>query len=298
MDEKRPVGKIMKAYLSIGTIPATVKDIILTNETLKDHGASHDGGEWRTRLWGKQNRKYRNFINACGQARTYLKQMSLETGVRGERVIKTTAFMDIKHKMKMLEERYWDTANQFIDGYDDMVAIEQARLAKLSINVNFPTKEQIAKKFRFDLWFGGIPEGDELIRKYGFDLPYDEVHRIAKEAEEKTKDQIAKAMLEAWRRVFNTVYDMAVKLSNEDIKFRDSLVGNIRSLVSMMPHLNITDDPQLETIRKEIEEKLLAHSSTEIKKDKEVREKVAQSALDITKQMATFFGDANDNTDK
>lgn len=290
-------GRIMKAYLSIGTIPATVKDITLTNDTLASHDASPDGGEWRTRLWGKRNRKYRNLTNAISQARSYLKSMTLASDVRGERILKTTAFMDVKHKMKMLEERYWDMVEIFLENYDEMVAGEQLRLAKLGANVFFPTKEHIKSKFRFNLWFGGVPEGDDLIRKYGFNLPLEEIKRIAADAEEKTKQQVAEAMLEAQRRVFNTVYDMATKLSKEDVKFRNSLIGNIRSLVTMLPHLNLVDDPQLKEIGNQIEEKLLGHSVIEINTDAEIRKKVADEAMAITEQMQGMFGDGGGSTD-
>lgn len=290
-DKKKVTGRIMKVYLSIGTIPATVKDIRLTNSTLREKEASPDGGEWRTRLWGKRNRAYRNLVNSISVARTYLKSMTLQSDVRGERILKTTAYMDIKTKMKMLEERYWDCVRKFLDGYDEMVAQEKERLSALAINVAFPTREQIETKFRFDLWFGGVPEGDDLMRKYGMELPLDEVARIAERTEEKTKQQIAKAMLESWRRIFNTVYDMAVKLADEDHKFRNSLIGNIRSLVNMMPHMNLTDDPQLNEIKEQIEEKLLSKTASELKANPEVRKEVAKSALDISKTMATFFGD-------
>lgn len=290
-DNKAITGRIMKVYMSVGTIPATVKDIKLTIDTLKANDATQDGGEWRTRLWGKRNRKYRNLVNSISKARVYLKEMTLASDVRGERILKTSAFMDVKTKMKMLEERYWESVRKFLTGYDDMVAVEKQRLAGLGVNVAFPTREQIETKFRFDIWFGGIPEGDDLVRKYGLSLPLDEVRRIADKAEEKTKQQVAKAMLETWKRVFNTVYDMAVKLAEEDYKFRDSLVGNIRSLVGLLPHLNLTDDPQLEEIRTQIEEKLLSKSAAEIKKDPETRKKVAKSALDISTQMASIFGD-------
>lgn len=294
-DNKKITGRIMKVYMSVGTIPATVKDIKLTNDTLKANESSVDGGEWRTRLWGKKNRKYRNLVNSISKARAFLKEMTLASDVRGERILKTTAFMDVKTKMKMLEEQYWDCVRKFLSDYDAMVKQEVTRLADLAINVVFPTKEQLESKFRFDIWFGGIPEGDDLVQKYGLELPLDEVRRIAEKAEEKTKQQVAKAMLETWRRVFNTVYDMAVKLAEEDYKFRDSLVGNIRSLVGLMPHLNLTDDPQLEEIRELIEEKLLVKSATELKKDPEARKEVAKSALEISTQMATIFGDGGGN---
>lgn len=294
-EEEKISGRIMKAYMTIGTIPATVKDIGLTNDTLRKNEASPDGGEWRTRLWGKRNRKYRNLINSISQARSYLKSMTLPSDVRGERIFKTTAFMDLKTKMKMLEDRYWQCVRKFLDGYDEMVEEERARLALLAVSVVFPTREQIETKFRFDLWFGGIPEGDDLVRKYGLELPLDEVRRIADKAEEKTKEAVAKAMLETWKRVFNTVYDMAVKLADTDTKFRDSLVGNIRTLVGTMPHLNLTDDPQLEEIRKQIEEKLLKTSATELRKNPEARKKIADEALEISKGMAGLFGDGGGN---
>lgn len=290
MTEDKFAGNIMKMYYSLGDVPSTMMDVVTTRGVIEGNSAAYGSGVWRTKLWGGSNRKYRALRRVISETRAYIKKISLHTDVRGERLIKTSSYMDIKTHLQTLNKKYWEAAEKFVDGYDDMVEKEKERLKGLADNIDYPTKSEVERRFKFDIWYEGIPDGDEILDKYGLKLSSIEADNLAKQVKARTEKTVKNAMTEAWRVVFKQVHDMAVKLANEDVKFRSTLISNIRDLVQLIPHLNMVDDPYLEEIRGEIEEKLLPYSAKELLSDKEKRAQVASDAVEITSNMASYFG--------
>jgi hypothetical protein len=74
---------------------------------------------------------------------------------------------------------------------------------------------------------------------------------------------------------------MAERLSNADAIFRDTLTGNIQSLCDVLKSLNITEDPELEAMRKRIDEKLTGYNPDSLRKGRNIRMEVAKEAQDI-----------------
>lgn len=296
-DPDKVQGNVMKVQLSIGDIPSTLKDYEVTSSVLDDKGSKRDGGEWKTKLWSRSNRYHRALRRAINNARNYTRDVTLASDVKGERLLKTTFYLEYKTKMQELEACYWEAAKKMLKNYDRMVEAEKKRLGKLSDTIEYPSRIMVKNTLHFQLDFLGIPKGNEMLEKYGLTLPDKEVKRLSEQVEAKTTKQLQASMVETYKRVFKAVHSVASKLADSDATFRDSLVGNMHELANIIPNLNMTDDPYLETLAKDIKDKLGKHSAKELREDPDVRLKVASEALNITKQMSDFFGGPNDKED-
>jgi hypothetical protein len=71
---------------------------------------------------------------------------------------------------------------------------------------------------------------------------------------------------------------MVEVLNKDNPKIFKTLITNISNLTSILPDLNLTDDPKLEDLRKEIEDKLCDVSVDELKESGYIRETVAETA--------------------
>ena len=96
-------------------------------------------------------------------------------------------------------------------------------------------------------------------------------------------------MKDCWTRLYEVVKHMSLKLQDKDATFRDSLVGNIICLVQLLPKLNLTNDHQLETMRKEIETNLTQASPDDLRNSKHIRKQVGQQATELLDQMAGYI---------
>ena len=123
-----------------------------------------------------------------------------------------------------------------------------------------------------------------------FILATTEVQKIKKEVEKSVNDAFNTAMQNLWERLRDVVARMVDKLSDKDAVFRDSLVENIVELVNILPKLNVTGDPKLTKITKEIEGSLCNVSPKELRDNEVVREKVATKAKSILDAMEGYMG--------
>jgi hypothetical protein len=80
------------------------------------------------------------------------------------------------------------------------------------------------------------------------------------------------------------------KLKDGDAIFRDSLIGNVRELVDLLPALNLTGDPALTSAVSEVKNKL-ADLDPQALRDHEVdRAAAALAADEIARKMAGYCG--------
>ncbi len=97
---------------------------------------------------------------------------------------------------------------------------------------------------------------------------------------------------EVWTRLHSVVSRAVEKLKEPNGIFRDSLIENISDLCGLLPRLNVTDCPDLERARIEIE-KIAGSISPEVCRENSAeRAAAADSLSEITEKMSVFMGQA------
>jgi len=81
------------------------------------------------------------------------------------------------------------------------------------------------------------------------------------------------------------------QVKGEDVSpiFRDSIIENIRELVSLLPSLNITNDPALEQARRDLESDLAGVDPEILRESKETRKEIAEKADQILNNIGQLF---------
>jgi hypothetical protein len=148
------------------------------------------------------------------------------------------------------------------------------------------------------------PAPTDVRRRFSFNvaiLPFPDVAdfrvTLAKEQLQDTKRQLEEAlenaMQEPIRRIVFVVermtdrlnkYKPATDTDKAENTFRDSLVGNIRELVELLPAFNLTDDPKLTALTNRIIVDLCANDAGVLREDEKTRKSVAKAAEVILKQ--------------
>ena len=70
--------------------------------------------------------------------------------------------------------------------------------------------------------------------------------------------------------------------------FRDSLIENVRSLLEIMPRLNLTGDAEIERVRQELATKVACHEPEALREDRTLRAEVVDAAAGILSQMEGY----------
>ena len=79
------------------------------------------------------------------------------------------------------------------------------------------------------------------------------------------------------------------RLSDPKNVFRNSLIDNARDLCSVLPSLNISDDANLEALRRDLEQSLCKYQPDHLRDDEVLREEVSDKMADIMSKMGAFY---------
>ena len=94
----------------------------------------------------------------------------------------------------------------------------------------------------------------------------------------------------AWERLYKTVSHMAETLSDPAATFKNTLVENTQDICAVLTKLNVTDDPNLERLRQEVEATLTNTSPEVLRHDPDARRDTAEDARAIMAKMGSFMG--------
>jgi len=106
------------------------------------------------------------------------------------------------------------------------------------------------------------------------------------------------ALNDCWERIYSSVNSLAGKMQEkrtdkkgDDIApiFRNSIIQNINDLVEILPDLNIVNDPDLENMRRRLQDELSGIDPAELRESSESRQEVSQKAQNILNDLDNIF---------
>jgi hypothetical protein len=200
------------------------------------------------------------------------------------RILPATGYWKYMEVMREQKGQYDAVCDDFVIRYPELVVQAKSWLQDAYRADDYPDPAVIRSKFYVDLFIHHIPTAGD----FRIDLGDDEVQRIRAQIEERHELALKQATDEIWNRVYRTVSALLESLSDPDRRFHESLLGNVSSLVNLLPTLNITDDPDLEKARTEIEATCLKLSVDGIRKDKECRADAAEKVNDLMERMQQY----------
>lgn len=198
----------------------------------------------------------------------------------GSRLLPMKNFFDYKATLADFEIQFTDAVDAFLADYPTLVSAAAFQLGDLFDSSEYPDVERLRDKFKFRYVFLPVPEvGD-------FRIDVNEQHKaeLVQQYESFYQNKLSEAMQEAWDRLHECLSKMSEKLANADSPrltkdgdenytqiFRDSLVTNAVELCELLTKLNVTNDPKLENVRKNLESTIAGVSAKELREDDDLR---------------------------
>ena len=157
------------------------------------------------------------------------------------------------------------------------------------------TPGEIADQFGFKTRILPVPDASD----FRVDLGDADAAAIRADIEQASHEALAGAMRDAWERIAEAVGRMVERLNGykpskgkgdkASNTFRDSLVGNVRDLVALLPVLNLTNDPRLADVAARMERDLCQHDADDLREDDNARASTARAAQAILDDVAGFL---------
>ncbi len=259
----------------------------VTQEVLDQHKASTDAGRWNKSLVAKAALADVNRVT--NQARTHHYDHTLSWEDWGARILPAAAYFDYMNEQRCFKTEFDAAADAFERNYVQYVNDAKAALGGMFDSDDYPDVYEIRSRFDFETIVSPLPDSDD----FRVSLNASEVQRIQADIESRTRNILHDATDECWKRLYKSVEHMTERLSDADNRFHDTLVGNLRDLVDLLPKLNIADDPQLERMRQDVAAKLCSNDPSVLRPnskdfDKAAREKQSNDAERILDAMSGY----------
>ncbi len=274
----------MIVRLSISRWTGRKFDKKVTQKVADDYGASSDVGRYNKILIAGDAIKA--VTQAVSTARTFHYENTLIWDDFGGRLLPSANFVTYSKKMRELRSDFEGAVDVFIENYHEYREEARRRLNQMFNEDDYPYREEIKTKFAFAVDIEPVPDKDD----FRIQVQSKDINRIKRELESSLKDRTAEAMKELFGRVHKAVGHLADKLSDTDAIFRDSLVDNVAELASLLPKLNVTNDPKLTKLIADMKKKLCVFEPKELREDAKVRGHAADQAKAILEKMKGYMG--------
>ena len=252
----------------------------------KDHKASEEVAYANNADKGVANVS-KNLLGNCpelkaiskfvGNLRNIHYRMTMPWSDNGSRLITTAAYFKYNETMTGLIAEGWGLVKEFTDVYPYLTAGAQAQMGGLWNADEYLTLEQVMQKFSFRLNYTPLPEAGD----FRIDIGNEAMEQIKSQYSDHFTTQIKGAMKDLWHRLHDNLTTLARQLEVNDEgkgnRLYDSVFDQALDLVEMLGTCNITQDSQMEAMRRQLEQVLHGTNLDQIKNSPSLREETQQT---------------------
>lgn len=284
--------RAMLVSLHISSWSGMQVDRDVTDAVNADFKADKKAGRYNKRLVDAQFLE--GISSAHSKARAAHRLLTLPWEDDGTRVLANVGYINYTSVMKDCRLKAEGAIKEFLSDLQPAVNEAKVRLGDMFNADDYPSADDLKSKFGFDVEIKPMPEGKDFRAK----LSDDAVKDIVKDIERRSDQRLETAMKDVFSRVQEMVSRMSERLReftpSKDGKkasgiIRDSLVYNINELADLMPALNVTGDPRIDELAKQLKADLVEHSPEILRADPKVRQDTMKKADQILKKVKTYL---------
>jgi len=276
--------KAMLVRFSCSQWTARKYDKKISEKVASDFHTKNDAGRYNKVLIAQEAIK--SIQSAASEARQFHYDQTLPWEDDGYRILPAANFMGYSSKMRNLKAKFNSEVDAFLSNYGSFVEDAKIRLNGMFRQADYPSIADLERKYSFDTSISPVPDSSD----FRVSLQDSEVDKIKESISARMELAQQKAMQDIWSRLHKVVECMVERLSKKDAVFRDTLIGNAQELVDLLPKLNLTEDPELEKMRRNVEEKLCVYAPDELRENPEIRKAAAEDASGILEAMSAYMG--------
>ena len=221
-----------------------------------------------------------------GRSRLWNNQNTMPWQDRGARLLPTSLFLSYKDEMNSRETNFETMVNRFVPNYAAAKQTARNYLGSMYREEDYPDVNDIASKYKWTLSVSPIPSSGHFC----LDVPAEDLENVRKSCDDFVEQKVADAMRKPWEDLHNMLTGMSGKLQEVDElngtpkRFHETFVTNALDLCTLLNHMNITNDPQLDKARQQLELVLAGTDVDDIKENEFVRSDMKKRVDNILNQ--------------
>ena len=268
--------RAMLATLHISQWTNRKHDKTVSAEVERNHQAT-DAGRYNKQLVDRASLE--SIAKVASAARAYHYKVTLPWGDNGDRLLPGALFMDYRNEMATFKGRFSSEVSAFLTRYPMLVQDAYKRLGSLYVATDYPHVGEMRSRFAIETSFAPVASGND----FRVNLNDEYVDQIKREINERNAALQRASVVDCWTRVRTVVGNIHERLSKADNKFKDTLIENARDLLDVLPALNVTGDPELAKIEKDVRDLLVPPQR--LRDDATLRSETARKAEELLARM-------------
>jgi len=275
--------KSVLVRLSISMPGNTRKDPDITKEVTVAHHLGDKSGRWLKQLYPKE--ALEPLTKVSTEARHWHYEHSLPWTDEGSRILPTAHHAEYTTQMREFRQKFETLSeNHFLAKLPEWEAWARQQHNGTFNPEDYLPASKLREKFGFAIEVTPVPCGED----FRVDFTADELAELRTQVDTRVTNAAEAARKDLWGRLIKPVAAMVERLKQPDATFRDSLIGNLRDIVALIPALNLTSDADLEQFRSTIQRDLAHWDPDLLREDKATRAEIAQKAETLLAKMKGY----------
>ena len=222
--------------------------------------------------------------------RTHHYKNTLPWAGDGMHILPVANFLEYMRTYRELKDKFDQTKRRFVLDYPHQLAEAKRILGALYNPDDYPDVAELDKRFNVELLKYPVPDMDFRVQ-----LSNAEIANLREEMEGRLQSAQTDALNAAWQRLYDKVQHIADQLAKPNPRIHDSLMDNAREVCDTLTRLNVFNDPNLEKMRKRVEDMLVPPDSLRV--SQVTKERVQQEAAKTAEAIRSFFTPADEMDD-
>jgi len=276
--------RAMLVRLTVKLWTARRVDDDATRIVVEEKKAEHTAGEFGKNLLPVP--EWKNLRKAIGQARATFKNQTLPWEEAGRRMLPATNHLQFSQEMRKAVAKVNQIKTDIKKNWPDILKRSKKALGGMFDETEYPQADEMDELVKVEWKIDGVPDPKD----FRVNLPQVDVEKIRQEIEERVNEQVMIGQKDVWVRLKDAVSHLTEKLGEKDGIFRDTLVGNVKEMVKVLPKLNITGDKEFDKICKDVEKMIAGVEPEDLRKDEKKRTETAEKAKKLMDKMGGYMG--------
>ncbi len=223
-----------------------------------------------------------------GNVRNEHYAMTMPWSDTGIRLLPTAQYFKYHRVMTDFANSHKELITKFLNAYANRVADAQDKLGDLFRRMDYPSPDQIASKFNFNISYIPLPE----VGDFRIDIGNEQKEVLQKSYTDYYSSQLSNAMNDVWTRLHKVLTNMSERLDYADKEtkkiFRDTLVTNVVDIVELLSVCNVTKDSRMESMRVSLDNALRGVTPDALREDEFLRAETKQAIDDAIKALPSL----------
>lgn len=215
----------------------------------------------------------------AGAARTYHNSMTLAWTDKGQRILPSALFMDYRAGIQGYRDKYRVARDKFLAEYPQLVQDARTRLGTMYDPSEYPSVDELRSAFDITVEFMPVPDAKD----FRVDVAKETQDEIRAQITDTVNARVDKAVQGCWARTREVLERISKQCNDKKGRIYDSLMENAQDLVNVLGGLNITSNPEITQMEKDI--RALIVPTDMIRANPLTRQRVADGADAILARM-------------